>query len=65
MAVIVKEYRSGTRCVFKSICDHAPATHRYIHEFSNHPEKPLCDEHVKRIQAFENRPRKKARRARL
>ena len=50
-----------SKCVFKSVCDHAPATHTYYHEFVNHPQKYLCTEHASRINAWQNRPRKKGK----
>lgn len=64
MGWIEKEYRTGARCVFKGLCNHAPATHRYFHEFRNYPSKPLCEEHAQRITTFENRTNKGAQRGR-
>lgn len=59
MAVIVREHRKAS-CAFKSVCNHAPAEWLYIHEFVNRPQKPLCNEHKRRIEAFQNRKPVKA-----
>lgn len=50
--VFVKNHNRAVRCVFKGGCNHAPATHISVHEFVNHPDKPLCDHHTQLIKAM-------------
>lgn len=52
MMVFVKNHNRAVRCVFKGGCNHAPATHISVHEFVNHPDKPLCDHHTQLIKAM-------------
>ena len=52
----------GAKCVFKGTCEHAPAVDTYHHEFTNYSPKPMCAEHKRRVESFQNHPRKRGKR---
>jgi hypothetical protein len=46
-------------CVFEGLCNHAPATEVFHHEFSNSPSKPMCADHAERVRNWLMSPKKK------